>query len=503
MKKSYITYTLFLGLLGILVFSPGCKKFLDKDLQATLTQDNFPVSASDALLATNACYSALREWNYNSGGYPILDIMSDDANKGSNTNDQLSNLGPYNNFGITPSQDGLDRWWTALYKGIKYTNVVIDLVPDIDMDLDIRSRYIAEAKFIRALLYFDLVRAWGGVQIVTTTEPPADLPKSTADDVYNLIISDLNDAISDLPLRSEYAAKDVGRATKGAARTLLGKVYLYRHDYESAEPLLMSVINSGEYALESNFIDANGVNGNNGIESIFEVGALEFGSYYAGGNQYANTQGVRGTPNRGWGFNRPSLDLRYSFEEGDPRLKGTIIDLGDTMDVGTPDEVVILGDGPTPDSVFDSHGNLIEVECYNRKVWVPGKNTITQWGHHRRLIRYADVLLMAAEVLNKNGKTNDALNYLNQVRARARGNNNSILPDVTTTDQFLLDDKIFNERRYELALEGHRFWDIVRTGRAKEVLGPLGFKENKNELLPIPQNEIDISQGTLTQNPGY
>lgn len=503
MKKSFITYTLFLGLMGILVFSPGCKKFLDKDLQGTLTQDNFPVTASDALLATNACYSALREWHYNSGGYPILDIMSDDARKGSNTNDQLSTVGPYDNFGQTPSQDGLDRWWTVLYKGVKYTNVVIELVPDITMDPDLQSRYIAEAKFIRALLYFDLVRAWGGVQIVTTTVPPSDMPRSTADDVYNLIISDLKDAIDNLPHKSEYAPRDVGRATKGAAQALLGKVYLFRHEYELAEPLLMAVINSGEYALEPNFIDANGVNGNNGVESIFEVGALELEGYDAGGNQYANTQGVRGTPNRGWGFNRPSLDLRYSFEEGDPRLKGTIIDLGDTLDIGTPDEVVVLGDTPTPDKVYDDQGNLIEVECYNRKVWVPGDNTITQWGHHRRLIRYADVLLMAAEVLNKNGKASDALKYLNQVRERARGGNNSILPDVTTTDPTLLDNKIFEERRHELAMEGFRFWDLVRTGRAKEVLGPLGFKENKNELLPIPQNEIDISQGTLTQNPGY
>ena len=173
------------------------------------------------------------------------------------------------------------------------------------------------------------------------------------------------------------------------------------------------------------------------------------------------------------------------------------------MDVGTPDEVIILGDGTTPDETVDDDGNVIEVECYNRKVWVPGTNTITQWGHHRRIIRYADVLLMAAETLNENGKSSSALQYINQVRERARGGNNSILPDITTTDPALLKDIIMDERRHELAMEGHRFWDLVRTGKAPEVLGPHGFVQGKHELLPIPQNEIDISQGSLTQNPNY
>ncbi|HNV67952.1 MAG TPA: RagB/SusD family nutrient uptake outer membrane protein, partial [Bacteroidales bacterium] len=211
----------------------------------------------------------------------------------------------------------------------------------------------------------------------------------------------------------------------------------------------------------------------------------------------ANTQGVRGSPNRGWGFNRPSLDLRYSFEEGDPRLDATIIDLGETLD-----GIFIIGDGTTPDVVV-VNGIVTEVECYNQKVWYPGTNTITQWGHNRRLIRYADVLLMAAEALNENDKPGDALPLLNEVRERARGGNGSILPDVTVTEKNALRNAILEERRHELALEGHRFWDLVRTGRAAIVLGPLGFQTGKHELLPIPQNEIDISQGSLQQNPNW
>jgi len=482
----------------VILFLNGCSDFLDKELQNSLTQEAFPVTASDALLATNATYTTLREWLYHSGGYPILDFMSDDAHKGSNPNDQLPTLGPYETFGHTPSQDGLDRWWNTLYLGIKRCNVVLEYVKDIQMDPELRERYLAEASFIRGLLYFDLVRAWGGVPVVTSTKPPANLARAAAEEVYARIIEDLEVAVRDLPERNEYSGDDKGRATKGAARALLAKVYLFRKEYTKAEPLLLEVINSGLYGLESVFINANSVDGNHGIESVFEIGAMQLESTAAGGNQYANTQGVRGTPNRGWGFNRPSLNLRNAFEQGDPRLKGTIIDLGDVID-----GVTILGDGSTPDVTTDEDGNIIEVECYNRKVWVPGTTTITQYGHHRRLIRYADVLLMAAEVLNENNKPGMALLYLNMVRARAREGNNSILPDIMISDQALLRDIILQERRYELAMEGHRYWDLVRTGKAPEVLGPLGFVAGKHELLPIPQTEIDISQGTLTQNPNW
>ena len=476
----------------------GCQKFLEKDLQGSLTQQSFPVSASDALLATNATYESLREWFYNAGGYPIFDIMSDDARKGSNPNDQASTLGAYDNFTHTATQDGIDRYWNALYVGVKRANVVIEKIPEISMDENLKTRYIAEAKFIRGLIYFDFVRTWGGVPLVTTTTPPLKLGRASAEQVYNLIISDLTFAVDNLPLKSDYQGSDLGRATKGAAQAMLARVYLFRNDFPNAEKYAMAVINSGKYGLEPNFTDANGINGNNGVESVFEVGAIQSEGTEGGGNQYANTQGVRGTPNRGWGFNRPTIDLRNTFVAGDPRYKGTVINLQDTID-----GVIILGDGSTPDITYDVHGNIIEIECYSRKVWVPGDNTITQWAHHRRLIRYADVLLMAAEALNENNKPADALLYLNMVRQRARHGNQAILPDITNTNKAELRDIIFNERHVELAMEGWRFWDLVRTGRAAQVLGPLGFVAGKHELLPIPQSEIDISQGTLTQNPNW
>jgi hypothetical protein len=479
----------------------GCTDFLQIDPQGDLTQASFPTSSSDALQATNAVYAAVRNWYYNSGGYPILDIMSDDAYKGSNTNDQLTTVGAYDNFTFNSTGDGLDRWWATLYQGIRWANVVIEKVPVIPMDTTLRNRYVGEVRFLRGLFYFDLVRAWGGVPEVTASIPPLHLGRATSDEIYSLIVSDLQYAETHLTTKSELISSDMGRATSGAAEALLAKVYLFQKDFVNAELYALKVIQSNEYSLEPRFIDANGVNGNNGVESIFEVGALGVEDYEGGGAQYANTQGVRGSPNRGWGFNRPSIDLRKSFEPGDPRLKGTIIDLGDTLD-----GVLIIGDpDPANDPVIklNKNGDTINIQCYNRKVWTPGNDTPTQWSHHRRLIRYADVLLMAAEAMNENGKPADALTYLNQVRKRARGGNISVLPDVTITDKNLLRDKILLERRHELALEGERFWDLVRTGNAATVLGPLGFIPGKHEVLPIHQSEIDISQGSLTQNPNY
>ncbi|WP_234571436.1 RagB/SusD family nutrient uptake outer membrane protein [Rhodohalobacter sp. 614A] len=481
----------------VLVAFAGCEDFLSVSPQGELTQEAFPTTPEDALQATNAVYSTVRSWHYHSGGFPILDFMSDDGHKGSNPNDGANTQGPYDNFTHTPTQDGLDRWWNALYEGIKRANVVLEKVEPIQMDQQLKSRYLAEASFLRGLYYFDLVRAWGGVPLVTSLEVPFEVQRSSAAEIYDLVEQDLLFAIDNLPPKSAYGANDLGRVTRGAAQALLAKVYLFQQDFEGAEQYAMEVINSGEYGLEPDFYDANGPGGEHGIESVFEIGAVATSGTDNGGNQYANTQGVRGTPNRGWGFNRPSVDLREAFGPNDPRRDATIIELGEVID-----GVEILGDGTTPDEMTDENG-ILQIESYNQKVWIPGTSTNTQFGHNRRLIRYADVLLMAAEALNENNKPGQALTYLNQVRERARQGNASILPDITETNKDALRDLIIKERRLELALEGHRFWDLVRTGKAPEVLGPYGFVEGKHEVLPIPQSEIDLSQGTLTQNENW
>ena len=496
--KYSLKYSLWLFLSGLFLVT-GCQDFLNKPLQGKLTQQNFPTTGDDALAATNAVYYTLRDANYHTGLFPILDIMSDDARKGSNPSDQASTIGSYDNFSNTSTEESLSRWWSTLYQGIRRANVVIDKVPGITMDPALQKQYIGEAKFLRALFYFDLVRAWGGVPLVTGLNPPLDLGRASQDEIYALIKQDLLDAIGVLPEKSQERASDYGRATKGAANSLLARVYLFLGDFPNVEKYCLEVIHSDEYALEPDFSDANSVKGEMGVESIFEIGALgNLEGIENGGDFYANAQAVRGTPNRGWGFNRPTLDLMKAFEPGDPRLDKTVIFLGEVLD-----GVKIIGDVGTPDLTLDNKGDTVEIECYNQKVWTPGVTVAASQGYDRRLIRYADVLLMAAEALNEDGNPTEARTYLNQVRARARQGNNSILPDITENNKDALRELILHERRVELALEGFRFWDLVRTGKADSVLGPLGFKKGKNELLAIPQSEIDLSQGKIKQNPNW
>lgn len=500
MRKHTISRLSVLVVSMALVLMPlACSEdFLNKPLQGELTQESFPKSSEDALLATVAVYNIMRNSSFNFGLFPVMDIMSDDAYKGSNPTDAATTIGPFDKFQHIATESNHLRWWNTLYEAVKRANVVLEKVPAIDMDASLKARYLGEASFLRALFYFDLVRAWGGVPLVTSTTTQPGLARASAEEVYALITSDLLAAIPALPEKSELPTPELGRATKGAAKALLAKVYLFRNDFVNAEKYALEVINSGQYALEAEFANANSETGEHGVESVFEIGAIGMEGIENGGNQYANVQGVRGTPNRGWGFNRPSLELMAAFEPNDPRYENTILFLGETID-GT----AVTGDGATPDETIDDNGVTIEIECYNQKVWTPGETVPPQFGHNRRIIRFADVLLVAAEASNENNKPAQALSYLNEVRERAREGNNALLPDVTTTAKDALRDIILHERRVELALEGHRFWDLVRTGKAAATLGPLGFVPGKHELLPLPQNEIDLSQGVLKQNPNW
>ncbi len=470
----------------------GCMdSFLGKKPLGVLTEAAFMQTESDAIQATNACYNILRDWFYHSGGFPILDIISDDAHKGSNPGDQAGTVGQFDNFTFDANSGDISRWYTTLYKGIRRTNVVVELIKPIAMEQNLKNRLIGEARFLRAMFYFDLVRAFGDVPMVLGLNPERRIKRTPANIIYEqVIIPDLLFAAENLPIT--YTQSDKGRATRGAAKALLAKVYLYRKDFLNAEKFALEVINSGVYGLESDFSKVFSKQGEYGSESVFEIGAVGVESADLGGNQYANTQGVRGTPNRGWGFNRPSLDLIASFEPNDPRLQATVIFLGETLD-----GIKIFGDGGTPDSTFSAdRSKLLEIETYNQKVWVPGNTPVEQWDYNKRVIRYAEVLLIASEASNENNKTSQALQFLNQIRQRVGLNN------ITETDKDKLRDLIMNERRHELALEEQRFYDLLRTGKAQQVLGKLGFQP-KHALFPIPQSEIDLTEGSLTQNPGW
>lgn len=490
-------YIRFLLIAILLLCSVSCKEeFLDIGLFAEIEETNFMKSEADALLATNAIYNILRDWRYH-GGFPIIDILSDDAAKGSNPSDAIQ-IQAFEDFSFTPDDAPISGWYSTLYVGIKRANLVIEKTPEIDMEMTLKNHLIGQASFLRALTYFKLVRIYGGVPLVISTNPERKLARSSADEVYELIIQDLLFAAEHLPEQSQYPNQDLGRASRGAAKGLLSKVYLYRKDFINAEKYSLEVINSGQYSLEPDYGKVFSKEGEFGAGSLFEIAARPEG-FAEGGHQYGNTQGFRANPNRGWGFNRPTYDLISFFEEGDPRMQASILFPGEEIDG------IILGDdSATPDTLFFPGTNQIkEIECYNQKVWTPGTGPLESWDHNVRVLRYADILLIAAEALNENNKATEALSYLNQVRARARGGNSNVLPDLTESNQDALRKLIWKERRAELALEQHRYFDLIRTGNAEATLSPLGFVANKHELFPIPQSEIDLSEGVLTQNPGW
>ncbi len=491
MKKLIRNISLLLFAISIV----SCDDFLDRPPLGEIQEVNFFQTQEDAVLATNGVYNSLRRW-FITGGFPILDILSDEASKGSNPTD-ASFLNEYEQFTFAPSQGLVNQMWSNLYIGVRRANSVIQNVPDIDMNPDLRNRLVAEARFLRAYFYFELVRAYGDLPKVTSTQPDPSLTRSPAQEIYDeIIIPDLMFARENLPEKSQYASGDLGRATRGAATGMLAKVYLFLDDFAQAESFALEVINSGEYSLDPDFSNVFAENNVQGIEAIFEVSSIS-DNFNDGGNQYANTFGVRGPNGKGWGFVRPTFDFINSFEEGDPRLDQTVIFLDDVIDGEE-----IIGDDGTPDTTMVD-GEIVEIETYVEKMWVAGDIPNVSFGSNRHILRYADVLLIAAEASNQNGNTTQALMFLNMVRERARGGNPDLLPDITETDQATLRRLIIDERSYELSFEGHRYLDLVRTGLASEILGPLGFQVGKHELLPIPQAEIDITEGRLTQNPGY
>ncbi|MEX2591935.1 MAG: RagB/SusD family nutrient uptake outer membrane protein [Anditalea sp.] len=477
---------------GMLMLSCA-EDYLEKSPKAVLTQDSFFQTAEHAEQAVNAIYSHLRSFNVHVFSYiGVTDIASDDAEKGSVPGDAAF-LEDINNFTHDANNTASAGIWGGYYQGVFRANQVIENVPNIDMDASLRDRLLGEARFLRAYFYFFLVRTYGDVPIIERPLNPEEYQqtRNPTEEVYNFIIADLEFAMDNLPSKSEYDAEDLGRATSGAAQGFLAKVNLFQDDYQGAYDNAVAVINSNEYALYPDYLGIFRQEGEHSSESLFEVSAvaLEQGG---GGHQFNQVQGIRGDPNNGWGFNSPSDDLEAAYEEGDPRKDATIIYNGETLPSG---------------EVVEADPNMGADAKFNRKAHLPQMPSIgfQNSGANIRILRYADILLIAAEAANELGNPDVALDYLNLVRERARQGNPEILPNVTVTNQNELRTAIWHERRVELAMEQQRYFDLVRQGRAQEVFSELGITwvPGKHEVFPLPQSEIDISGGTLEQNPGY
>ncbi len=493
----------FISAILLLLTANACQKdFLDRQPPGELTFDKFFKTPEQAVEATNAVYEQFRSFDCIALGYlSCTDIISDDSDKGSIPDDQPP-IGDIDNFAFDASNSYFSAVYRGYYRAIARANLAIENIPKVDMDAALRDRLVGECKFLRAYSYFLLVQWFGDLPLVTKTLTADEYYAQTRQpvaEVYNQIERDLLDAITILPDKEAYAAQDKGRATKAAAQALLAKVYMLKHDYVLAEQYCLEVITPQRYDLVPKYSDIFTQAQENGIESIFEIQSVALPTQQAAGpgsSPYNMVQGVRGTPNLGWGFNRPSDNLIGAYENAlDPRRKATIIQEGDQL----PDGTVVQ---PNPQIFFAR---------YNKKAWVPSHPGLQDNGPGNiRIIRYADILLLCAEAMNENGKAAQALPYLNKVRQRARNSSPvplpGLLPDITITDQGQLREKIYRERRVELAMEQQRWFDLLRWGRAATAMqaaGKVNFTPGKHELLPIPQTEIDLTDGKLVQNPLY
>lgn len=474
MKKIF-----FIATLAVLLVSCS-EDYLQVKPEDKIEAENFFQTAEDAERSVSATYANLRTWTLAGFGPLILSIASDDAEKGSSPGD-ASFFSDINNFVYTPSAFIINDYWKGQWVGVNLANQTITNVPPIDMDESLKTRLIAESRFLRAHHYFNLVRTFGGVPIFDGL--PADqnynLPRNTSQEVYDFIIADLQFAGENLP--QSYGSTNIGRATRGAAKGFLAKVYMYQENWEQALALSNEVMGLG-YDLLPDYNSVFRIQNENSIESIFEVqNTYVAGDCSLSNSQYSQVQGVRGQ--YGWGFNVPSQDLADFYEAGDVRRDATIIFRGETTPEG--DFINEVGDNP----------------MYNQKSYVPsgliGPGCSEGSEQNIRVMRFAEILLINAEAANETGNTAQALESLNKVRNRAG------LEDFVSADPTAIRNAIWKERRAEMGMESDRFWDVVRQGRGQEVFGPLGFTSGKNEVFPIPQESITLSNGVLIQNPGY
>ncbi len=498
--KNKATYIIFLFMVLCMV---SCSDFLDrlpydKKRLEDLNDEEKAELASGLLFDT---YAGMRAFGYSSTPYlGIFSIRSDDAEKGSTPTDS-PNISELDNFTFTPSNGAINNFYQTAVGLTERATKSIEFADSLFVnpeDQSAKELVVAESRFLRGLLYFDLVRCYGGMPIVDkiTADTAVLFNRKSVDETYNFIEQDFQYAIGILPLKSGWSSSWAGRATQGAAQAYLAKVYLYRGKWQEAYNMAKAVIESNQYNLSTPYNQIWTESKENGPESIFEIQCSSIQNYSDISSEWAQSQGIRGNPelDLGLGLNVPGATLLAAYEPNDPRKKATIITAGETLEDG---QVV---------PKITGRPNYYNKKAYSWKDERTAHPTRPYGGWiNIRLMRYSDVVLIAAEAAVKIGtpdKIDEALTYLEMVRARARGTDSSILPKVTTTDPNELMSKIQQERRIEFALESERYFDLVRWGLAETVLAPK-WKKGKHEYLPIPSLQIIKSNYHLTQNPGY
>jgi hypothetical protein len=492
-----------IGLIIILSIFLGCSDVVEFDPhdEYEVTEADYLQTESDYQTMVVSCYTPTQWLNQ---VMVIGDIASDNAVAGGENASDVIRLQQVDDYTILNNNGAFEDLWTVAYEGVNRTNYLTDY-RDVNLlgetiDFDGKDALYGEVHFLRAFYYFNLVKMFGDVVLFTDHKLGLSdfgtFERSPKADVYAQIEIDLLQAISDLPL----VQSQKGRITRYAAQALLGKVYLYQEKFDEAVPVLQSVVD-GPFSLVTNFDDIFLLEGENGTESVYEVQYSKGQPYFnwagqtRGQGNYAVQQcGVRGFNgtadmpfNSGWSTNLPTQDLAAAYEDGDQRREATTFDV-EAYANNNPLLLVTYQEAP-----YKNTG------LYNMK-YLPRKGgTVPQvelnYENNQRTIRYSEVLLMAAEANLRASSVNQGLaqTYLDMVRDRAFGDQDH---RVTATVQ-----AVWDERRLELAMEGDRFFDLVRTGQVDSVLGSLGYNSATAGLFPIPQREIEISG--LSQNDGY
>jgi hypothetical protein len=480
-----------LGSLPTLGLVMSCDSFLDPNPSDRLAPENFYKTSADAVAAVNGVY-AHTKGPYALAIWYVADIATDDIVAGPRFGSDGHRMSDYI---FDATEWPLGDIWGSAYGLINRANAVLDRVPGIAMDATLRTRLLGEARVLRALAYFNLVRCFGDVPLLeheVKSLVGLNVPRTPAAQVYALIVSDLQQAAAGLP--ASYSGADVGRVTSGTAQALLAKVYLTQNDWTNAAQTAGQVIASDRYALLANWKDNFRIAFEiTNPESIFEInydGVLDPGSGSVH-TLFSIPSGYPGGDAYGLMYIPASLQSLYAAadERGN---NGTFMTSPHTDQLG---RVVSWTDPPGP--AFNKYLDESDAQNMNTRAWQRQANN---W----IVLRFADVLLMYAEAVNEGGAATagTAENALNLVRVRA-----GIAP-VSGLSQQAFRDSLRLERRREFVFEGHRWFDLSRWGlldsaiRAK--LAELGKPVHgvPSSLLPIPQAERDINPN-LTQNPGW
>lgn len=498
MLKRNILKTVFGVLLCTGIYS--CHHILDVEPYSFSSDVNYYETEAQILRAVNGAYASMQELYTGDGFWTMTEMVSDNTNYQFDESDRGGQQREeIDEFLITPTNNFVEGVWNLLYRNIQQSNIVLNRIGSVEFaDEDIRNRYEGELKFLRAFQYFHLVRLFGSVPLILEEIPDPEGAftgeKASVDQIYDFLITDLIESVDYMP--AKYTGNDIGRVTKGAVCTLLGEIYLTRKNFEESQKWLEKVTEL-EYSLLSDYSQNFDPAYKNNSESIF---AIQFDdNLQTEASNFIFMFGPRnakdalvGFPGNLGGGNIPTPSIYNSYEDGDLRREASIEFFDDPSNAAFEES-----------KAFD--GKMPFIKKYYHPPFAEDGRANENWP----VYRYSYVLLLLAEVSNELNQA-DATTYLNQVRERAG------LSPVSNLGQEDLREKIFNEQRIEVAFENHRWFQLLRTGKAIEVMTSHGVEE-KNRLkrlssasyniqehkllFPIPEREVRLNK--VEQNPGW